>query len=54
MCCGNRVAAQRAATATTTWVVTHGDGRVETKISEISAKLAVARSPGATWEKVVR
>jgi len=54
MCCGQRVATERAATSKTVWVVTFANGTKTTKVSEISAKLAVARSPGATWEKVTR
>lgn len=54
MCCGQRVATERAATSKTVWVVTYSDGKQVTKVSEVSAKLAVARSPGATWEKVTR
>lgn len=51
MCCGNRVARARTAEQSTVWVVTHPDGTETTKASEVSAKLAAARSPGATVEK---
>jgi hypothetical protein len=51
MCCGNRVVTARAAQASTQWVVVHADGRETVKSSEVSAKLAAARSPGATVEQ---
>lgn len=51
MCCGNRVVVARAAAQTTAWVVVHADGSETTKSSEVSAKLAAARSPGARVEQ---
>lgn len=48
MCCGNRVVVRREAAAATEWVVKHTDGTETVKPSEVSAKLAAARSPGAT------
>jgi len=53
MCCGNRVVTnqQARAAAVTTWKVLDGDGKaVDTKTSEIAAKLAAARI-GGTVEK---
>lgn len=49
MCCGNRVVEQQRARAasTTTWKVLGADGNVvDTKTSEIAAKLAAARIGG--------
>lgn len=51
MCCGNRVVRAQQAAAETTWVVVHADGGETVKASEVSAKLAAARSPGARIEK---
>lgn len=51
MCCGNRVVAARTTEQATKWVVVHADGSETTKNSEVSAKLAAARSPGATVER---
>lgn len=51
MCCGNRVVVAKAAEQTTKWVVVHADGSETVKNSEVSAKLAAARSPGATVEQ---
>lgn len=48
MCCGNRVVVRREAAVVSEWVVKHADGTETVKQSEVSAKLAAARSPGAT------
>ena len=51
MCCGNNVVAKKASTTTTTWSVLDESGTVvDTKTSEIAAKLAAARI-GGTVEK---
>lgn len=39
----------KAATRATQYLVLYPDGTKETKTSEIAAKLAVGRVPGATW-----
>lgn len=51
MCCGNRVVKARAEQPSTRWVVVHADGSETVKQSEVSAKLAAARSPGAKVEQ---
>lgn len=51
MCCGNRVVTARVAQQATSWVVVHSDGSETVKNSEVSAKLAAARSPGAKVEQ---
>lgn len=51
MCCGNRVVQARKTASAEEWIVTFPDGSTVTKASEVSAKLAAARSPGATVAK---
>lgn len=51
MCCGNRVVRARQASTADEWVVSFPDGTTTVKSSEVSAKLAAARVPGATVSK---
>jgi hypothetical protein len=51
MCCGNKVVANQQArsASVTTWQVLDADGKlVDTKTSQIAAKLAASRIPGGT------